>query len=116
MSNVEGMNKEQLVTEITNLDRKYDELVAFSVNLTAERDMLNNALEQTKRELVTERNGGVPRGGSGTMASAQSKSSMVSYLLFAVLLGLFAGAKLQDMGVIEKVPVIGSSLGGTDEL
>lgn len=41
----------QLQTELTNLSRKYDELVAFSVNLTAERDILNNTLEQTKRDL-----------------------------------------------------------------
>ena len=37
-----------------NLRKKYDELVAFSVNLTAERDILNNALEQAKRDLNRE--------------------------------------------------------------
>eukprot|EP00518_Triparma_eleuthera_P001894 CAMPEP_0182454236 /NCGR_PEP_ID=MMETSP1319-20130603/962_1 /TAXON_ID=172717 /ORGANISM="Bolidomonas pacifica, Strain RCC208" /LENGTH=284 /DNA_ID=CAMNT_0024652235 /DNA_START=213 /DNA_END=1063 /DNA_ORIENTATION=+ len=36
------------------LRKKYDELVAFSVNLTAERDILNNALEQAKRDLNRE--------------------------------------------------------------
>lgn len=46
-----AMTKEQLVPELTGLRRKYDELVAFSVNLTAERDMLSNTLEQTKRDL-----------------------------------------------------------------
>ena len=37
----ESMTPEQMFAEITNLRRKYDELVSFSVNLTAERDILN---------------------------------------------------------------------------
>ncbi|KAL9188071.1 hypothetical protein ACHAXT_006449 [Thalassiosira profunda] len=44
----------QLHDEVASLRRKYDELVAFSVNLTAERDILNNTLEQTKRDLNRE--------------------------------------------------------------
>jgi hypothetical protein len=47
---VEKMSHEQLVSELSNLRRKYDELVSFSVNLTAERDILSNTLEQTKRD------------------------------------------------------------------
>jgi len=35
---------------LSDVRRKYDELVSFAVNLTAERDTLNNTLEQTKRE------------------------------------------------------------------
>lgn len=46
-----SMTIDQLRAELTNLRGKYDELVSFSVNLTAERDILNNTLEQTKREL-----------------------------------------------------------------
>ena len=46
-----SMTTDQLRSELTNLRGKYDELVSFSVNLTAERDILNNTLEQTKREL-----------------------------------------------------------------
>merc|ERR1712151_963035 len=49
-----NMSPDQLFSEVTNLRKKYDELVAFSVNLTAERDILNNTLEQTKRELNRE--------------------------------------------------------------
>mmetsp|Transcript_16691 Transcript_16691/g.36488 ORF Transcript_16691/g.36488 Transcript_16691/m.36488 type:complete len:328 (+) Transcript_16691:33-1016(+) len=48
---VNSMSSDQLKAELTNLRSKYDELVSFSVNLTAERDILNNTLEQTKREL-----------------------------------------------------------------
>lgn len=119
-ASVESMSQPQLVTEIVSLRRKYDELVTFTVNLTAERDMLNNALEQTKRELDSERNGGVLRGGraaaSGTHGkSAASASSMMSYLLFVLLAGLLAGAKLQSMGLMEKVPLVGPSLGGGNE-
>lgn len=50
----QDMTPEQLLAEITSLRRKYDELVSFSVNLTAERDILNNTLEQTKRDLSRE--------------------------------------------------------------
>eukprot|EP00590_Aulacoseira_subarctica_P005279 CAMPEP_0172414760 /NCGR_PEP_ID=MMETSP1064-20121228/1384_1 /TAXON_ID=202472 /ORGANISM="Aulacoseira subarctica , Strain CCAP 1002/5" /LENGTH=326 /DNA_ID=CAMNT_0013151567 /DNA_START=31 /DNA_END=1011 /DNA_ORIENTATION=+ len=51
---MENMTQEQILTEVSNLRRRYDELVAFSVNLTAERDILNNTLEQTKRDLNRE--------------------------------------------------------------
>eukprot|EP00591_Stephanopyxis_turris_P007829 CAMPEP_0195522318 /NCGR_PEP_ID=MMETSP0794_2-20130614/20383_1 /TAXON_ID=515487 /ORGANISM="Stephanopyxis turris, Strain CCMP 815" /LENGTH=322 /DNA_ID=CAMNT_0040652047 /DNA_START=125 /DNA_END=1093 /DNA_ORIENTATION=- len=51
---MENMSAEQMLVEVSNLRRKYDELVAFSVNLTAGRDMLNNTLEQTKRDLNRE--------------------------------------------------------------
>jgi hypothetical protein len=48
---VNSMPPDQIKAELTKLRGKYDELVSFSVNLTAERDILNNTLEQTKREL-----------------------------------------------------------------
>jgi hypothetical protein len=44
-SNMENMSQDQLVAELSNLRRKYDELVSFLVNLTAERDILSNTLE-----------------------------------------------------------------------
>ena len=53
-SNMESMTQEQLMNELSNLRRKYDELVSFSVNLTAERDILSNTLEQTKRDFNRE--------------------------------------------------------------
>jgi len=54
IKSMENMTPEQMFAEVSNLRRKYDELVALSVNLTAERDILNNTLEQTKRDLNRE--------------------------------------------------------------
>jgi hypothetical protein len=54
IKSMENMSPEQMFAEVSNLRRRYDELVAFSVNLTAERDILNNTLEQTKRDLNRE--------------------------------------------------------------
>merc|ERR1711920_703829 len=42
---ISSTDSASLVAEITSLRKKYDELVAFSVNLTAERNVLNNTLE-----------------------------------------------------------------------
>ena len=54
LAQMENMTPEQMFQEVSSLRRKYDELVSFSVNLTAERDILNNTLEQTKRDLNRE--------------------------------------------------------------
>jgi len=48
--NYSTMTPENLIAEISSLRKKYDDLVTFSVSLTAERDLLNNSLEQTRRE------------------------------------------------------------------
>lgn len=53
-SAVSSNDQQGLMEEVNQLHRKYDELVAFSVNLTNERDILNNTLEQTKRDLNRE--------------------------------------------------------------
>jgi hypothetical protein len=72
-----AMTKEQLIPELTGLRRKYDELVAFSVNLTAERDMLSNTLEQTRRDLnraVNARNSNSTS--TSTTAASPNKSAL----------------------------------------
>jgi hypothetical protein len=104
---MEGMSQEQLLAEVTGLRRKYDELVAFSVNLTAERDILNNTLEQTKRDLNREVNrtaaadnkGGI--GSSSGMSGGQAKSAGNStlVLLIMALVALLAGVKLEQGGM-----------------
>jgi hypothetical protein len=104
---MEGMSQEQLLSEVTGLRRKYDELVAFSVNLTAERDILNNTLEQTKRDLNREVNrtaaadnkGGI--GSSSGMSGGQAKSAGNStlVLLIMALVALLAGVKLEQGGM-----------------
>jgi MSP (Major sperm protein) domain len=93
----------QLQTELTNLSRKYDELVAFSVNLTAERDILNNTLEQTKRDLNRQlqsaaandnRNAGgnAGMGGSGGGARKGGGRSIQSLLSTLFLLAVTASS------------------------
>jgi hypothetical protein len=121
----------QLQTELTNLSRKYDELVAFSVNLTAERDILNNTLEQTKRDLNRQlqsaaandnRNaggnaGGIGgSGGSGTKKGGRSILSLLSTLfLLAVtasaswLLGCYMQGRGQTY-FIQDIPKVGHFL------
>ena len=51
-SDYSDMTPEKLIAEVKSLRKKYDDLVMFSVNLTAERDILNNSLEQTQREML----------------------------------------------------------------
>lgn len=100
-----------MTPEEANLRRKYDELVAFSVNLTAERDILNNTLEQTKRDLnreITMRatienevNGG-QRNSSGstkTKSSGGSSFSIVQVFVLCVavlVMGIRAGRQGDD--------------------
>lgn len=119
----ETMSPQQMLAEITSLRRKYDELVSFSVNLTAERDILNNTLEQTKRDLNREmsaraalENAGAGGGGRGGKAAAGSGKkggvSMVLVLMIAMAAAL-GGIKLANSGAadfLESVPVLGSAL------
>lgn len=112
-TDVKSMNDTQKTAEIQSLRRKYDELVAFSVNLTAERDMLNNSLEQTKRDLQGERR--IPK--TTTAPPKKAGTSNVNLVLVALLCVLI-GAKLQQLNLLSHVPVIGShfSESGSDEL
>jgi hypothetical protein len=104
---MEGMSQEQLLAEVTGLRRKYDELVAFSVNLTAERDILNNTLEQTKRDLNREVNRTAAadnKGGAGSSSGmsggkAQSAGNSWLVLLIMALVALLAGVKLEQAGM-----------------
>jgi len=109
----EKLPKDQLVVELQNLRRKYDELVAFSVNLTAERDVLNNTLEQTKRDLNRELaqkenkgpGGNQNRGGGGAAQQpAHPMGSGAGTVLIYVVLALLLGAKLHQMGLLQNVP------------
>ena len=112
----ERLSKEQLIVELTHLRKKYDELVGFSVNLTAERDVLNNTLEQTKRDLNRELNqsssivsgggGSHGRGRSANVAATGSSSSGSNFvtLLIYIVTALLMGAKLQQMGFLHGLP------------
>lgn len=117
---VENMTPPQLFAEISSLRKKYDELVSFSVNLTAERDILNNTLEQTKRELNKEmanrsalENKGAGGGGGAAATAPASKGNFMLTLLTMLIVGAAAftagvrEAKLGRMDFIEEVPHIG---------
>jgi MSP (Major sperm protein) domain len=120
---VENMTPPQLFAEISSLRKKYDELVSFSVNLTAERDILNNTLEQTKRELNKEvanrsalENRGAGAGGGGNLGStkgAAGKGNLLTTILTMLIIGAAAftagvrEAKLGRMDFIVGIPHIG---------
>jgi hypothetical protein len=97
------------------LRRKYDELVAFSVNLTAERDILNNTLEQTKRDLNKEmaaRNSLEKRGnGMGVKKSSSSLLATLMMPLLIVALSAFVmGVRMTKLGQVDfmdSVPGVG---------
>jgi vesicle-associated membrane protein-associated protein A len=118
--NPSSMTPDQMYTEITSLRRKYDELVSFSVNLTAERDILNNTLEQTKRDLSREMSSRAslenrPVGAEdGGVAVVEKKSGggVVGLLLTLVLLVIFflmgvKGGKSGLLDSLDDVPVVG---------
>ena len=118
---LDSMTPEQMFAEITSLRRKYDELVTFSVNLTAERDILNNTLEQTKRDLNREiarsRENKVGSGApaSQTISNGKAGSSFVSFLIFifVAVLCFLIGVKAKHMDAVEflyDLPVIGDAL------
>jgi hypothetical protein len=117
-ANVHDMNSEQLLTEVNNLRRKYDELVAFSVNLTAERDILNNTLEQTKRDLNRElAKTKMPAAMRTTTAATKSGGGSKSFLkLFIVaLVFFFVGLRTDYVAFVTKVPVLGGYLAADHE-
>ena len=119
-TSLENMKPEQMFLEISSLRRKYDELVTFSVNLTAERDITNNTLEQTKRELNKEiaksqRNAKMDTSGSGNSSTSNAKPaggisiSLGTFFVLAVLIFLVS-AKLAlsgKIGFLLEAPILG---------
>ena len=111
------MTPQQLLTEITSLRRKYDELVSFSVNLTAERDILNNTLEQTKRDLNREMAArSALENDLGNVASHDKGGSkpsgmvlilMIVFCFVSALLGMKAMQIDGFVETLEGVPVLG---------
>lgn len=123
-NNTEKMSPDQLSDEVASLRRKYDELVAFSVNLTAERDILNNTLEQTKRDLnrETATRTALEKQQGKLGRSAQDKKSnkgggagvSVKSLLVVVVLAFLLAVKATNSGstkMLKNVPVLGGLLG-----
>lgn len=115
---MESMTQEEMISEVGNLRRKYDELVAFSVNLTAERDILNNTLEQTKRDLsreMTARSALENNGGKERVLGANRGKGFSLSLIQALVLALacyVGGLKTGDrvMNSLEGSPMLSSVL------
>ena len=120
-NNADKMSPDQLQDEVSSLRRKYDELVAFSVNLTAERDILNNTLEQTKRDLNRESATRTALEKQGLKVGSRSSSSrsgeaggysLKTLLLFVVVTFVFSvkGTNTGKLKVLKGVPVLGGFL------
>eukprot|EP00535_Pseudo-nitzschia_heimii_P009157 CAMPEP_0197174170 /NCGR_PEP_ID=MMETSP1423-20130617/809_1 /TAXON_ID=476441 /ORGANISM="Pseudo-nitzschia heimii, Strain UNC1101" /LENGTH=344 /DNA_ID=CAMNT_0042623071 /DNA_START=67 /DNA_END=1101 /DNA_ORIENTATION=- len=126
-SSLGEMSAEQITSELSHMRRKYDELVSFSVNLTAERDILSNTLEQTKRDYNREiaarkalenKQGG---GGSGSLSGrggvgagtgvGGTGGGMLSSLMQLLVVGLacfLSGARIGASGNAPGLPVVGN--------
>jgi len=95
----EDMSTENLVEEVTRLRKKYDELIQFSVNLTAERDILNNSLEQTRRELqMTKMRSNSGSASAGTDSATRSAKGFKLWTLVLVGIIMFALGRNLPMG------------------
>ena len=113
-TSLENMKPEQMFLVISSLRRKYDELVTFSVNLTAERDILNNTLEQTKRELNREiakgqKDAKVESADATVVAGKSGGIGIITFLFLAVFIFLVS-VKLSLMGKVGfllDAPVVG---------
>lgn len=120
-NSTDKMSPEQLYDEVASLRRKYDELVAFSVNLTAERDILNNTLEQTKRDLNREmatrtalEKQGLKVSRSHDKPNKSGGGVTMRSLLLAVVFSFLLAVKATNSGsivVLKNVPVLGGMLG-----
>lgn len=114
-----AMSADDMFKEITSLRRKYDELVQFSVNLTAERDILNNSLEQTKRDLNREvfrsKNLPVAPAQGQPIPGSKSGPGILTFIVFIILtvLSFLIGVKAKHLDAVDflfDVPVLGDVL------
>jgi hypothetical protein len=112
---LQAMPKEKIMAEMMTLRGKYDELVHFSVNLTAERDILNNNLEQAKRDLSLVKNAAT-RGVNAATAPSSSGPSLLTMVMVLLLilsssiLALGTGVRMTQQGTLAglaSIPVVG---------
>ena len=124
MSTLDKMTPDQIMAELKSLRRKYDELVAFSVNLTAERDILSNTLDSTKRDLNREmasraalenRGGGINSAASGKKEKKGSSSILKFIFISTIFFLIGVKATVENrVGFIEDIPVLGNLVMNTD--
>lgn len=104
-TSVEKMSHEQLVSEFSRLRSKYDELLTFSVSLTAERDILSNTLEQTKRDYnreISSRPSNTKTSTSSSSSKGSLQSTMMQLLVVAIacfIAGMRMGKAGEEAGV-----------------
>lgn len=70
--------------DLTSLRRKYNELVNFTVQLTAERDRLKHSCKEASKELNSLRQGGGSSGGRTQVASMSKE--VVGFSLWQIML------------------------------
>eukprot|EP00752_Nemacystus_decipiens_P011217 g9967.t1 len=99
------MSQDQMWAQAAELRRKYDDLVSFTINLTAEKDLIQRSLGATKEDLQREQQArkqlqakmmepGSRRPASVIGASAPSESRSgfsLFFVLVVAMLALFAG-------------------------
>jgi hypothetical protein len=122
-TSADKMSREQAIEEVSSLRRKYDELVAFSVNLTAERDILNNTLEQTRRDLnrevasrqALEKQGANKAGGGRGVQETKSGGGIsMNTLIMVGMISFFVAVRATNSGAagfLHSVPILGGLLG-----
>ncbi|CBN77198.1 conserved unknown protein [Ectocarpus siliculosus] len=100
------MSQDQMWAQAAELRRKYDDLVSFTINLTAEKDLIQRSLGATKEDLAREQQArklletkmmepGARRPAGSVAGSTSPSESRSGFSLFFVLivaaLALFAG-------------------------
>ncbi|CAM9750140.1 unnamed protein product [Pylaiella littoralis] len=98
------MSQDQMWLQTTELRRKYDDLVSFTINLTAEKDLIQRSLGATKEDLQREQQArksletkmmepGARRPASSVIGTPSESGSGFSlfFVLVVAVLALFAG-------------------------
>lgn len=81
---------DQVFAELQSLRKKYDDVIAYTVHLTAERDSLITQNEETRRELAREaqrrkKDDTGPRGGNTEKSADNKKVAQQGFTLFSVM-------------------------------
>ena len=93
MKGYEG-DPDQLFLEVQSLRKKYDDVIAYTVHVTAERDSLITQLEEARRELAREaqkrkKEDTGPRGDKTEKAADNKKAVQQGFTLFSVVFFAF---------------------------
>ncbi|CAM9685760.1 unnamed protein product [Ascophyllum nodosum] len=109
------ISHEKMWARATALRQKYDDLVSFTINLTAEKDLIQRSLTSTKDDLLREQQArkqletqmmepGARRSARvvGTTAAAESRSGFsLFFVLLVAIMALFAGQYAAANGIAD---------------